>query len=88
MAAQVKVSWDPRPAEEQVSGYRVFVDDVAAPDVTVPEATMEIEPGRHKFEVAPLCAWGVGPLSDPVYTPALPGKCVNVQLSISINITI
>ncbi len=87
--AEVKLTWNASPENEQVSGYRVYQDGLPAGTIGLPEFVIpDVAPGVHSYEVAALNIWGEGPKSDPVSTPAVPGKVSGVQISININVTV
>jgi hypothetical protein len=86
--AQVKLSWDARPVEEEVVAYKVLLDDAVVAEVVEPEAELAIEPGRHKFEVMAANLWGNGPVSDPKFSPSACGKVENLHINITINVNV
>lgn len=86
MAARVRLTWDPSPAPELVTGYNVYEDGVLAGNVVVPAFEKDIVPGIYAYTVAPVNVWGEGPLSDPVSTPPLCTKLGNISISISVTV--
>lgn len=86
--AQITISWDPNPAEEQVTGYKVYVDALPAVDVAAPTLTTELEPGAHTIQISAVNLWGEGPKSDPVQTPVAPTKPGHIVISVTVSVIV
>jgi hypothetical protein len=85
--ADVIVSWSSNPAEEQITGYRVFLDGAGTPPVQSPHTFQDVPMGTHSIEVAAIGPWGEGPHSDPVVTPPAATKPAGVNIVIQIQVT-
>jgi hypothetical protein len=85
--ADVRITCNPNDPTEMITGYHFFQDDLDLGRTTTPEFLItSVEPGAHKYEVAAENVWGIGPKSDPVFSPGAASKCAGVQINIVINI--
>ena len=82
--AKVTLSWPASPADENVSKYRVKMDGVVAGEPTEPTLMITADPGVHEFSVAPVNAWGPGPVSDSAVTPNAASKIPSLSITITV----
>jgi len=87
--ADVKITCVANDVLEEISQYHFFQDDVEVGVAALPEFTVTgVAAGTHKYEVAAENVWGIGPKSDPVFTPPAPSKCGGVNISVVVNINV
>jgi hypothetical protein len=82
----VNIMCTPNDPVEEVSLYHFFQDDIEIGAIANPTfMAIDVVPGVHKYEVAAENVWGLGPKSDPVFTPPVASKCGGVTINIVIN---
>ena len=85
--ADVNLTWNPNPAEEQIEKYRVFQDGELVGEPTEPQFTIPNAPeGEHEYQVSAVGLWGESDRSEPLRTP--PAASVPGGISIQINVSV
>ena len=82
--ADVLLTWDERPATENVDMYQVEMDGQVVADV-VPNtySVVNVIPGQHTARVRAHNTWGWGAFSNPLdFTKAMPGVVQNIRLEV------
>ncbi|MBZ5499714.1 MAG: hypothetical protein LAP85_25215 [Acidobacteriia bacterium] len=88
MATRAQLSWPANAAEEQVTGYNVYMDGAQVANTQEPKFEVDITPEAHTFAVSAVNVWGEGPQSDPVKTPAPCSKVGGLSISIVVNVSV
>lgn len=90
-AATVTLEWDLRPADEEISEYRIYqlVGTNATLVATVPgstnRASFQMEPGKYVFIGRSVNFWGESANSNEAKTPPLPNPPVLVTNLVTVS---
>lgn len=78
---QVVLAVDALPADQNITAYKWFQDDLEVGQSPNPEFTIADTPvGIHKYEVCGVSLYGDTPKSDPVFTPSIGTKPENLRV--------
>lgn len=86
-AAALTLTWDPNPAEDQVTSYQVYqATNVAGPytligSTTNTSFTLPLPPGRYFFYVTASNFWTESSPSQTVSTPPLAAKVATPKIA-------
>lgn len=90
--AELILNWNANPVEEEVSAYRVYLNDAAVQDVTTPQAVIpNVSKGDYKIEVSAINSSGEGPKSDPITATVplpVPTKPSGLMCVVNVNVTV
>lgn len=80
-AATVNLGWKANAANQQVTGYNVYVDGVKATTVAGITASVTVTPGAHSIYVTAVNVWQESPPSNTVTTPPAATAPQNVVIT-------
>jgi len=85
LAVPITLTWDARPAQEQVTGYNVYQKNgtnyVKIGGSLTNGFVVDITPSNYVFSMTATNFWGEGPLAPDTTTPSAPGQVQNVRFS-------
>lgn len=79
MPLLIRLSWEPRPASEQIAAYNIFIDGSKQSVAPGPPSDFVLDtPGPHAITISAVNSRGEGEHSEPFLIPPIPGRVTGV----------